>query len=88
MQKIVPNLTSLAKYQILLLALSAIVAGIFWAVGQEVNPLIILVYALALGNLSVLATAWIDHFYTYRRFPYNWPTSSAGLNLRTTPPCW
>jgi sigma-B regulation protein RsbU (phosphoserine phosphatase) len=51
---------------------SMIVAAFFWAVGQEVNPLTILVYALCLGNLTSLLMEYGYRFYGERRFPFNW----------------
>jgi sigma-B regulation protein RsbU (phosphoserine phosphatase) len=49
-----------------------IVAAFFWAVGQEVNPLTILVYSLCLGNLTSLTMEGTYHLYADHRFPYNW----------------
>ena len=72
MKKIMPILGSIARRQILFLALSTVVAAIFWAIGHQVNPLTILVYSIALGNLTMLATEQIVRLCSTRRFPYNW----------------
>ena len=64
--------TNLLRKQTLYLAVSAIVAAIFWAIGQEINPLTILVYSICLGNLTETALEKASPLYFDRRFPYNW----------------
>lgn len=48
------------------------VGAIFWANGQRINPLTILVYSLCIGNLITPPTDKLHRLYAERRFPYNW----------------
>lgn len=79
------SVANLLKKQVIYIAFSLIVAAIFWAVGQEINPLIIVVYSICLGNLTegVMETAW--PLYGDRRFPYNWLAFVAVLALALLP---
>jgi phosphoserine phosphatase RsbU/P len=67
-----PSLVRFFRRQSLFLSLAAVVAGIFWAVGQEINPFTILVYSVCLGNLTTLLMEPAYRFYGERRFPMNW----------------
>ncbi len=67
-----PSLVRFFRQQSLYLSLAAVVAAIFWAVGQEVNPLTILVYSVCLGNLTKTAMEKATPLYGDRRFPHNW----------------
>jgi hypothetical protein len=60
------------RKQILYIAVSAVAGAIFWAIGQRINPLTVLLYGLAIGNLPVLATQRLHGLYSERPFPYNW----------------
>jgi len=60
------------RKQVLYIALSAVVGAIFWANGQRINPLTILVYSLCIGNLITPFTERLHHLYAEKRFPYNW----------------
>src|SRR5215472_15775044 len=60
------------KNQALYIAFSVVVAAILWAIGQDINPLTILVYAMSLGNLTHYSMEKVYPFYGDRRFPYNW----------------
>ena len=62
----------LLRKQALYIAFSLAVAAIFWAVGQEINPLTILVYSISLGNLTEIAMQKATPLYGDRAFPYNW----------------
>ena len=62
----------LLRKQALYIAFSLAVAAIFWAVGQEINPLTILVYSISLGNLTEIAMQKATPLYGDRPFPYNW----------------
>lgn len=66
------SLASLVRSQALYIALSLIVAAVFWAVGQEISPWTILVYSLSLGNLTTLSMGKAYRLYGDRSFPYNW----------------
>ncbi len=62
----------LIRRQILCVALAAILAGFFWAIGQPINPGTVLLYSLMIGNLIMPATEALQFVYWKRRFPYNW----------------
>jgi phosphoserine phosphatase RsbU/P len=67
-----PALASFLKPQAVYIAVSVLVAAIFWAIGQEVNPGTILVYAVSLGNLTSFMMTTAYRLYGDRSFPYNW----------------
>jgi len=67
-----PSPTILARRQAVLIAVAAIVGAIFWAVGQPINLVTVLLYSLLLGNLTKPATDGLRFLYWKRRFPYNW----------------
>src|ERR1700751_1602561 len=67
-----PTLVSVLRTQSLYIALSAIIGAVFWAIGQPVNPLTILLYSLSIGNLISLAMEKLEHIYADRSFPYDW----------------
>jgi phosphoserine phosphatase RsbU/P len=58
--------------QSLYLAVSAIVAAVFWASGQPINPATIILYSLLFGNLVQPAMELARPLYWKRRFPFNW----------------
>ena len=60
------------RRQILYIAVSAVAGAIFWAIGERINPFTVLLYGLAIGNLTVSATERLHGLYAQRRFPYNW----------------
>ena len=60
------------QQQSLYLAISAVVAAIFWANGQQINPATIILYSLLFGNLVAPAMEKLGSIYWNRRFPYNW----------------
>lgn len=60
------------RKQVHYIALSAVVAAIFWAIGQRINPVTILIYSLCIGNLITPPTERLHHIWAERRFPYNW----------------
>ncbi|UWZ82998.1 PP2C family protein-serine/threonine phosphatase [Occallatibacter riparius] len=66
------SLIAFLKTQAVYIAFSIVVAGIFWAIGEDINPLTILVYSLTLGNLTMLPMGKASTLYLGRRFPYNW----------------
>jgi sigma-B regulation protein RsbU (phosphoserine phosphatase) len=80
--------TSLARFfreQALYISLSMVVAAIFWAVGQPINPLTILVYSLCFGNLLALPLTRFSYLFSERPFPYNWLVFLAFLVVLTPP---
>ena len=80
-----PSPAILLREQGIYLSLSAIAAGIFWAMGQEINPLIFLVYSLSLGNLTSRIMENTYPLYWGRRFPYNWLAFAATLGVVLIP---
>jgi sigma-B regulation protein RsbU (phosphoserine phosphatase) len=67
----VPTLARFFRQQSLYIAISAVVAAIFWAIGQQINPATVLVYSLCIGNLLSPATGWLEFLYAERPFPYD-----------------
>jgi len=67
-----PSLVRFLRQQSVYIALSAIVGAIFWAIGQRINPLTVMVYSLSIGNLITPAISRLHHLYADRRFPFNW----------------
>ena len=60
------------RQQIVYIAISAIAGAVFWAIGQQINPLTVLVYSIAIGNTVVPVTQRLHKYYSGRPFPYNW----------------
>jgi sigma-B regulation protein RsbU (phosphoserine phosphatase) len=60
------------RQQIVYIAVSAIAGAVFWAIGQKINPLTILVYSIVIGNTVVLVTERSHRLYSDKPFPYNW----------------
>jgi sigma-B regulation protein RsbU (phosphoserine phosphatase) len=56
---------------VLYIAIAAVAAAIFWAIGQQINPATVLVYSLCIGNLLSPATGWLEVLYAERPFPYD-----------------
>jgi len=79
------SLANLLKRQAVYVAFSLVVAAIFWAIGQEINPLTILVYSICLGNLTEEATTVASPLYFDRRFPYNWLAFALVLAVLAVP---
>jgi sigma-B regulation protein RsbU (phosphoserine phosphatase) len=72
MRMTLPSFVVLLRKQTIYIALSVFVAASFWAIGQEVNALTILVYSICLGNITMAAMESARRLYWERRFPYNW----------------
>ncbi len=60
------------RQQIIYIALSAVLVGVFWAIGEPTNPVAVLVYTLCIGNLISFLIGWLEFAYSKRPFPYNW----------------
>jgi sigma-B regulation protein RsbU (phosphoserine phosphatase) len=73
------------RQQALYISLSVIVAAIFWAVGQPINPLTIVLYSLCIGNLLTLLGYRLRWLFSERPFPYNWLVFLAVLAILTPP---
>jgi len=68
------NVSSLARFfrqQVLYIAIAAVIAAIFWAIGQQINPATVLLYSLCIGNLLSPAIGWLEFLYWQKPFPYN-----------------
>lgn len=65
-------LTRFLQEQVLYLAMAAIVAAVFWATGQDVNPLAIVAYSLLFGNTVSPTMRALRRVYWSRPFPWNW----------------
>src|SRR5215469_7092024 len=65
-------LQRLAQRQMLFLSIAAIVCAVFWATGQQPNPLSSVIYALLFGNLVEQTMAALLRMYDGRPFPWNW----------------
>ncbi len=60
------------KQQSVYVFVSIVVAAIFWAMGERVNPLTVIVYSLCIGNLISLPMERLGYLYARRPVPYNW----------------
>jgi sigma-B regulation protein RsbU (phosphoserine phosphatase) len=67
-----PDFANLLRSQAVYIAIAVIVAAVFWAIGQEINPFTIVVYSISIGNLTSTAMDGAHRFYVERRFPHNW----------------
>ena len=66
------SLVRFLRQQAVYLAISAIAGAVFWAIGQRINPLTVLVYSIAIGNTVVPVTQRLHGYYSEKPFPYNW----------------
>jgi sigma-B regulation protein RsbU (phosphoserine phosphatase) len=53
-------------------AISAVIGGVFWANGQQINFGTVLVSSFCIGNLLSLALNRLGFLYRDRPFPFNW----------------
>ncbi|MGD0478779.1 MAG: PP2C family protein-serine/threonine phosphatase [Terracidiphilus sp.] len=60
------------RQQIVYLALSAVLVAMLWATGEQINPVLIAVYTLCVGNLLSPAISRVEFLYSGRPFPFNW----------------
>lgn len=60
------------REQAVYMVIAAAVGGVFWAIGQPINPVTILVYSLCIGNLISPPLIRLRFLYSERPFPYNW----------------
>ncbi|MGB9408281.1 MAG: PP2C family protein-serine/threonine phosphatase [Terracidiphilus sp.] len=69
------NFSSLARFfrqQIIYIALSAVLVAVFWAIGEQTSPVLVLVYTLCIGNLLSPAVSRLEFLYSEKPFPFNW----------------
>lgn len=71
--------------QAIYISLSLVIAAVFWAVGQPIKPLTILVYTLCFGNLVALPLNRFSYLFSERPFPHNWLVFLAALIVLTPP---
>lgn len=60
------------RQQGLYLSVAAIVAAVFWANGQQINPAAVVLYAVCFGNLVTLPMNRVRRMFCGRPFPYDW----------------
>jgi sigma-B regulation protein RsbU (phosphoserine phosphatase) len=80
-----PSLVRFLRQQALYISLSVVVAAVFWAIGQPINPLTILLYSLCIGNLISPPMNRLSSSLSDRPFPYNWLIFLAVLVVLTPP---
>jgi len=79
------SLVRFFRQQAIYLSIAAVVAAIFWAVGQPVNPATVVLYSLCFGNLVTLPLNRLSCLFSDRPFPYNWLIFMAALVVITFP---
>ena len=77
------SLVSFLRQQGLYLSIAAIVSAIFWAIGQQVNPGTVVLYAVLFGNLATPPMNRIACHAMGRPFPYDWLMFLAALLILT-----
>ena len=80
-----PSLVHFLSRQGLYLSIAAIVAAIFWAVGQQVNPATVVLYALCFGNLITPPLHHVRCKFSGRPVGYKWLAFLATLVVLTPP---
>jgi phosphoserine phosphatase RsbU/P len=73
------------RRQILYLGLSTALVAIFWAIGESVPFIPVLVYTLCTGNLLSVAMERLGFLFTGKAFPYNWVIFLAVLMVLSVP---
>jgi sigma-B regulation protein RsbU (phosphoserine phosphatase) len=53
------------------IAIAAVGAAIFWAIGQQINPATVLLYSLCIGNLLSPAIGRLEFLYWQKPFPHD-----------------
>lgn len=64
--------SSFVRQQQVLLFVAVVIIAVFWAMGQQINPLTIMLYTLLIGNLAGYPIAKLHPAFTRRNFPYDW----------------
>ena len=68
------NVRSLARFfrqQSTYIAIAAVGAAIFWAIGQQINPATVQLYSLCIGNLLSPAIGRLEFLYWQKPFPHD-----------------
>lgn len=79
------SLIGFLRKQTILLAVAAVVAAIFWANHDKVNPATIVLYSLGLGNITSSIHEAMKRVYWERPFPWNWLLFLACLPFSALP---
>ncbi len=79
------SLASFVRLQGLYLSIAAIVAAVFWAIGQQINPVTVLLYSICFGNLMTPPLSCVRRMLSARPFRYNWLIILAALFIVILP---
>jgi len=82
-----PSLVGFLRRQALYLSVAAVVAAIFWASGQQINPATVVLYSLCFGNLLTPPLRRVRCKFSGRPAPYKWLAFLAAL-VGLTPPIY
>jgi serine phosphatase RsbU (regulator of sigma subunit) len=66
------TLLSILKQQVIYVAVALVVSAVFWAEGQPVNALKVILYAFVFGNVVSAAMALLAPYCWNRPTPYKW----------------
>ena len=80
-----PSLVGFLRRQALYLSVAAVVAAIFWASGQQINPATVVLYSLCFGNLLTPPLRRVRCKFSGRPAPYKWLAFLAALVVLTPP---
>jgi phosphoserine phosphatase RsbU/P len=64
-----PPLSAIIRLQFVCIAMAAVVAATFWAIGQQVNLQTVVLYSFLIGNLVSPSAQALHFVYAKRRFP-------------------
>jgi sigma-B regulation protein RsbU (phosphoserine phosphatase) len=67
------------RLQAVYLGVSAIGTAVFWAIGQQINPVTVLVYSLCIGNLTTPPMNRVRRFCGQHPFRFDWLIPVAAL---------
>jgi sigma-B regulation protein RsbU (phosphoserine phosphatase) len=80
-----PSLVGFLRRQGLYLSVAAVVAAVFWASGQQINPATVVLYSLCFGNLLMPPLHRVRHKFSARPAPHKWLAFLATLVVLTPP---
>jgi sigma-B regulation protein RsbU (phosphoserine phosphatase) len=80
-----PSLVRFIQRQVLYLGVAAVVAAIFWAIGQQVNPATVVLYSLCFGNLATPPLVRVRRKFAGQPVAYKWLAFLAALVVLTPP---
>jgi phosphoserine phosphatase RsbU/P len=78
------SLATFFRDQGVYLFIALVVGAIFWAIGQPINPLTIIVYSLCIGNFISPPVRWLHVLYE-KPSPYDWLIFLTVLCILTLP---